>query len=659
MTVIKPMPMTENRPIDQAERLFDRFVTQLQELGYSFRPLQQDYPSFLDRHVYLRHDILPTAIDIDVGLQLAAVHERLKIPGTFHIAWDLLAGHRQLRDRALRLRDFDSAYVHLGLHCDPISSWLAEEDFGGDQRALTQYAASPAFASYLEQMLAAWHRDGAAAPALRSLREGAWAALAGLDRSFRHAAGRCSSLSGRGSPLSAAYVKARQAHPELEALAGWFQPIDFLSTVALGRLGYAFEATRFPADLGPGPTVLFGGAAGSSLRRSFDARIGAGRGFLAILPIRYWAENRYANLLRERIGAALARESADDLLTLGAAAAPTPLPDRPFLTRNADLIPFGARCERLDTGQLAAAARQKIGDAVDRSFSRFIDSLRAEGYSFSGFEDGVLRFDERRVYLRYDVHIQDLLAAYVLADLHERLGIVGSFQILWKFSRSEEMAEPYFTKLLEFDRRFVQFGLHVAPTATWYLNEKLNGDHTRQREAADSDEFVDWLLDLRAAFCRDGDAATELRKIRDGTDDTLSGIAASFRDTFGNWKSISGHGNFLTRGFVRAAARHPQLEVLRPYFVPVAYLSKFGVARFGFDFEATAVGGDRVPFPRVIDENPDTEARRRCYRGRIANGAGFVALLHPASWTYSRNATFFLPAEDAGQTRTVPSQAEA
>jgi hypothetical protein len=323
-----------------------------------------------------------------------------------------------------------------------------------------------------------------------------------------------------------------------------------------------------------------------------------------------------------------------------------PIPAHPFITEAEHLATFGPRCELVDKTELAAAARRMVGGAVDRSFPRFVEWLRSEGYVFSGFEDGPLRYDERRAYLRYDVHSQDLLPAYVLADLHERFNIVGCFQITWKFSPDNEALEPYFIKLLEFDRRFVHFGLHAAPAATWYLNEKLGGEMGTIRAAMDSEDFAAWVLDLHAGYLRDGNDAPGLREFRQGTDDTLSVIAASFRETFGVWKSVSGHGNFLTGAFVKLRERHPEIGVLQSYFYPGDYLAKWGVERFGFDHEAAGSGSDDVPFPRMMWEGRPEEARRREFRGRVAHGAGFVALLHPATWTCSGNATFFLSEEE-------------
>jgi hypothetical protein len=631
-----------DRSAASMERVFRQFVGSLEASGYALHPLDSIVSSPDPRRAYLRHDVKPG--DLAAGLRLANLHQKLKVPGTFHLTWDVIEGVKRFETMARRFGDFDPRYVRLGLQCDPLSRWLAGTRFDGDQAELHRFVSSPEFTAWLDEMLEAWRTERGAAPSLRAIRDGAWECLVALDQSFRRMVGECSSISGRGSPLSNAFNKARQARPELAAIAGWFSSIDFLVQSDLQQLGYAFEATRFVPGGGPGPVVVFGGGEFAELREAFEIRLGGGGGIVAIFAAEYWAGDRYADLLTFSGSSAPIEE-----LVAPEGPVVESIPPEPFITREKHLVRFGWRCERVDKRALAAASRRIVGGAIDLSFPRFVDWLRSEGYVFDGFEEGRLRFDERRAYLRYDVHIQDLLAAYVLADLHERLGIVGSFQIMWKFSRYEEALEPYFTKLLEFDRRFVRFGLHAAPTASWYSYEKLAGDYSRQNEAVSSEAFAAWLLDLHAAYCRDGDDAPGLREIREGTDDTLSRIAASFRATFGVWKSISAHGNYLTNGFAEVCARHPEVSVLRPYFHPVDYLVKWGVARFGFDYEITALGFDSVPFPRVMLEGNPEEVRRRWYRGRVAHGAGFVALLHPATWTSSQNATFFLPEEEVSR----------
>jgi SAM-dependent methyltransferase len=620
------------------EESFTRFVRSLERHGYRLRALGQTAPAFDQANAYLRHDVQPE--DLDAALRLAALHQKLRVPGSFHLIWDLLANAPRRVRLARRFSEFDPAYVQLGLQCDPISGWLLYTGFADGEAGLADFVASPAFPAHLAESLAVWRTEGAAAAVLRARREGARQRLAAFDRSFRSCVGHPSSISGRGSPLSNAFFRACQARPELAAIAAWFSPIDFLISLDLASFGYAYEATRFAGDHAPGPAVMFGGVEIAELRQSLCTRTAAEAGFVAIFPAGYWDDGRYCELLPAVPPRAASRRQRS---APAAAASPAPAPNLTVLTNLADLAALAANGAWSDTRLLAEAARRKVGAGIDADFPRFIGWLRGEGYDFGGFEDGLPRFDERRAYLRHDVHLQDLLAAYVLAELHQRLAVLGSFQITWNFSRYEEAAAPYFAKILEFDRRFVQFGLHVAPTATWFLEEKLAGDYTRQREAVAGEDFVAWVRELYAAYHRDGEAAPELRRIREGTDDTLSRLAASFRETFGHWKSISGHGNFLTNGFAQACLAHPEVRELQPYFHPVAYMAKYGVARFGFDFEITSFGGDRLPFPRVLMEGADEVTRRRWYHGRVAGGAGFVALFHPASWAFRHNRGFFAP----------------
>ena len=106
-------------------------------------------------------------------------------------------------------------------------------------------------AIFLGEMLEAWRAERDQAPPLRDIRAGAWQHLIAVDQTFRRAVGASSSISGRGSPLSNAFNRARQAHPELAPLALWFSPIDFLIHSDLEQFGYRCEATRFAPGGGP------------------------------------------------------------------------------------------------------------------------------------------------------------------------------------------------------------------------------------------------------------------------------------------------------------------------------------------------------------------------------------------------------------------------
>ncbi len=281
---------------------------------------------------------------------------------------------------------------------------------------------------------------------------------------------------------------------------------------------------------------------------------------------------------------------------------------------------------------LVATARSQISAGLEAGFRRYVEWLDRAGYAFGSCEEAALRFDARRVYLRYDVHIRDLFGAFVLADLHERLQIPGSFQICWEHTRSEIEVSDIFLKLQAFDPGFVQFGLHCSPESSWLIAERFAG------RAEGLDAFVadggsralmaEWL----AAFERDGHEAPTLAAARRRADACLADTVVSFRRHFGPVTTISGHGTPLAADYLDAARAEPRLVALAPYLHSVEFLDADRVRRHGFARELTRFNGDRLPGPVMMFENPAEDMAQR-YAQRLSGGGGFVALFHPATWT--------------------------
>jgi hypothetical protein len=309
---------------------------------------------------------------------------------------------------------------------------------------------------------------------------------------------------------------------------------------------------------------------------------------------------------------------------------PEPPPNQPMLAtvESAQRL-FGRLSAKRD---LVGAARSQIPPLLELGFRRYVEWLDRKGYAFGSCEEVPLRFDARRAYLRYDVHIRDLFGAFVLADLHEQLQIPGSFQICWEHTRSEAEVSDIFLKLRSFDRRFVQFGLHCSPESSWLIADRFAG------RAEGLDAFVadggsrgliaEWL----AAFERDGHDAPILAAARRRADACLADTVVSFRRHFGPVTTISGHGTPLAADYLEAARAEPRLTALAPYLHSVEFLDADRVRRHGFARELTRFNGDRLPGPVVMFENPAEDMAQR-YAQRLSGGGGFVALFHPATWT--------------------------
>jgi hypothetical protein len=603
---------------DSFEARLQRYIEWLRQEGYEFRGFERNKPLPDPCVVVLRYDV--QANDLAAAWLLAEIHERLAAPTTFSLAWGSIerSGHA---DAFRRLREFDARYVQFGLLTAPVADWLDDARGGGS--LVPRLARAGEYARLFARLQAAWHKAGDAAPELAEIRVGAERRFAAEADAFLAAFGPWPSIAGRGSALAASFARKKRALPALGALDPLLDPTCFLNRIDPAGLGFAPAA---PGDDAAERPVVFAGAGVPWLRMAHHERIWGRRGFVAVAPATAWADNRLDELSQlppvpEAKPASLRR---------------TPIPTAPILTKFPDLLPFGRCCDRVAKARLVAAARAKIGSGIERTLLPFIAWLQDSGYSFGDFEHGAPRFGERVAYLRYDVHIQDLLAAYVIADLHERLGIPGSFQITWRFSAGEARLEAFFNKLREFDPRYVQFGLHCAPTTTWFIEDQCGGSYQRAVRAAGAPEFSAWLTGLAAAFRDDGGAAPAIRVLRERTEESLGRLAESFRATYGDWKSVSGHGNFLTGQVTKACATIPGLADLEAYFNPVQFMTRFGVSKFGFDHEVTGFVRNHPLFPSVICEDLPIATLQQWYCGRVEHGLGFVAMFHPATLTCSQ-----------------------
>jgi hypothetical protein len=281
---------------------------------------------------------------------------------------------------------------------------------------------------------------------------------------------------------------------------------------------------------------------------------------------------------------------------------------------------------------LVNAVRSRLGGGLGDQFRRYVEWLGRHGYTFGSCEDWPLRLDKRRAYLRYDVHVDDLLGAFGLAHLHEVLQIPGSFQVCWEHSLAEVEVADLFLKLQVFDGRFVQFGLHCSPESSWIIAEKCHGRSGGLEQFVSGGAARTMIAKWLAAFERDGDDAPILVEARARAEARLADAAASFRRHFGAAKTVSGHGTPLASAYLDAVRGDPRFAPLGQYLHPVEFLTRERIARHGFLGELTRFDDRDVSAgARIMFENPVADMAER-YRRRFDAGGGFVALFHPATW---------------------------
>jgi len=282
---------------------FRRYIAWLDRQGYEFGSCEEIPMSLDRRRAYLRYDV--HVRDFNGAVLLAALHEELQIPGSFQICWEHTRAESEVSDLFCKLQAFDPRYVQFGLHCSPESRWLISERFAGRSQGLETFVADGGAGNMIAEWFEAYLRDGHEAPVLRQALSRAEASLAETALSFRRAFGPAITVSAHGTSLSAAYLQAAAARPEVAAIAPYLHPVDFLTPERIAIHGFGRELTRFDDDGSPRLRIIFEGPIHDMASR-YHERMVQGGGFIVLFHPLSWAGDYFVPFLDTVTGSAVA-----------------------------------------------------------------------------------------------------------------------------------------------------------------------------------------------------------------------------------------------------------------------------------------------------------------------------------------------------------------
>jgi hypothetical protein len=278
----------------QLQEHFRRYVLWLQRLGYDFGSCEELRFPLERRRVYLRYDV--HVRDLFGVFALAALHEELRIPGSFQICWEHSRAEEEVSDIFLKLQLFDSRFVEFGLHCSPESRWIVAERFEGRDDGLKDFVSSGEVRRMMADWLVAFEREGHEAAVLAEARRRAEASFAEVVASFRRSFGAVKTVSGHGTPLSAAYLDALATEPRLSALSPYLHPVNFLAPERIRRHGFAAELTQLPEDALPGQRIMFEGPIEDMATR-YRERMAEDGGFVVLFHPGSWTSDYFRPFL--------------------------------------------------------------------------------------------------------------------------------------------------------------------------------------------------------------------------------------------------------------------------------------------------------------------------------------------------------------------------
>lgn len=275
--------------------------------------------------------------------------------------------------------------------------------------------------------------------------------------------------------------------------------------------------------------------------------------------------------------------------------------------------------------------------SLNKEYISLLAYIRDHGYQFRSLEnfeknidrEGKYTVSGRFAYIRYDIHIVDLPYAFGIAKIHEELKVPATFYIMWDYSKAHISLREQFLALRKLNPDYIYFGLHVAPTTSWFLKEYLDPNNITVSAYLKSQDFLDYIQNLKQEVDNNGAAGPELKRIQEGTDDILKSLSESFREHFPDVTTISGHGHPLSAHLRSKLSKDSKYQCIRRLFHSPLYLKEERITPLGYCYETTFVDKKWKINPVVLYDGLPPEV----FMNEIATSSEanlpIVPLIHP------------------------------
>jgi len=292
-----------------------------------------------------------------------------------------------------------------------------------------------------------------------------------------------------------------------------------------------------------------------------------------------------------------------------------------------------AVAEAAVSGRQLAEFMQRSTAAWEPAYHEMIERIRKEAYefkSFADFEPGDL--SKRLVFLRFDVHRNDIADAYRLMNANLRLRVPAMYEITWEVDPQDHAyARDYVNlrKMLD-PSGFIRFGLHANPLRTWLCVNKFNANGNAMfefiRSASASSEI--------AALNESGSSPTlgSQAEIVRGAESYLPFVARRFKRYFPEATTMSSHGDlslwdYVSRYDPASGIDSRDLAIL-PFFMDQRRIYNAG---FTYNHTSTGTSSRTAYIFDLIRNNALISEKLASLHAAMKTGNAVFLYIHPSA----------------------------
>lgn len=277
----------------------------------------------------------------------------------------------------------------------------------------------------------------------------------------------------------------------------------------------------------------------------------------------------------------------------------------------------------LQPGDLRVAIRPFFRE-LQSDMAALCTYLGAMGYKIETSGNEAHSPESKTAYIRYDIHIRDLVGAFGFEDYHAATGTPGNMFIQWRDGLSDHSTEPYFCKFGDMAAASMDIGLHISPVDTCLLDTRFAGDTIAYFDWYKTDDAMDWLKSLH-------ENPNKLNEFNAEVEEHACELAKSFYSVFPlSKREIASHGGAVSQ-CLRAKARElgPMGQMIASFYAE-NWLTSERIVKLGGTWDVEQCGKHGVR--KVSDGGGQIKRMMTSLTTSVEREAPIQILIHPASW---------------------------
>ena len=267
-------------------------------------------------------------------------------------------------------------------------------------------------------------------------------------------------------------------------------------------------------------------------------------------------------------------------------------------------------------------------------FLNLVQQLKNDGYKIGNIEEFDAASKQKTAYLRFDVHVGDIVPTFAFFALIEQLQVPATFYPNFSYSPNDIEEQFAYEMMKHFESDYVKFGLHANPTSSVLIFDEFDGNQRAFRnEIRISGQATEAAKSILGSPFDETVSVNgrliDLPTLRKRGQEYFKKTLVEFQKHFPNSKTVAGHGTPIGALAVRLCREDERYCASKSLFYAPDFLDDNLMEQVGFAQEVTRMAdhNEKVDY---VGDGAKVGVLQKGIRDAVNKEHSMIILLHPA-----------------------------